>query len=465
MRKSLSAVAFRDIVSLVAPRILIAGVSTRAAAESAARAGFEVTALDAYADMDQHPAVRALSVTRDFGLRYSAAAIARVSRSLDAGIVVYLSSFENHCRAIADMSAGRVLWGNPPAVVRRVRDPFVLASELARRGFPVPAVRRPGSAADHAALRRPGSAAGHAALRRPGSAAGHAALRRPGSAAGHAALRRPGSAADVSCGRPGDSARTPDDSYGDATRWLIKPRASGGGHGVRAWTGSPIPRGCYLQEQIDGVPASIVFVAWRGRATPLAMSRQLIGDEAFGASGYRYCGSIIDAADARFGAGSPMFAAASALASAAAEAFDLVGVNGIDVIARDDVPYPIEINPRWSSSMELVERATGLSVFAAHAAACTSALSTLNDLRPHFRRAIGKAIVFAREAVRIGDPRAWLEDPDVRDVPHPGERIAAGRPVCTVFASGADAEACHIALVRKADSIYEQLGRWTREAA
>jgi hypothetical protein len=32
----------------------------------------------------------------------------------------------------------------------------------------------------------------------------------------------------------------------------------------------------------------------------------------------------------------------------------------------------------------------------------------------------GKAIVFARENLVIGDTRRWLEDPDVRDVPHAG---------------------------------------------
>ncbi len=50
----------------MATRVLIAGVSTRAAAESAANAGFTVTALDAFGDLDQHPSVRSLSLPRDF---------------------------------------------------------------------------------------------------------------------------------------------------------------------------------------------------------------------------------------------------------------------------------------------------------------------------------------------------------------------------------------------------------------
>jgi hypothetical protein len=41
--------------------------------------------------------------------------------------------------------------------------------------------------------------------------------------------------------------------------------------------------------------------------------------------------------------------------------------------------------------------------------------------------AVGKAVVFARRDVTIGDTERWLADATVRDVPHPGERIRAGR--------------------------------------
>jgi hypothetical protein len=56
-------------------------------------------------------------------------------------------------------------------------------------------------------------------------------------------------------------------------------------------------------------------------------------------------------------------------------------------------------------------------------------------------RAHGKAVVFARRDVVLGDTRPWLEDPTVRDVPFPGERVRAGRPVCTVLTDGAGAAA------------------------
>src|SRR6187549_3175210 len=97
---------------VVMPHVLLAGISTRAAAESAARAGFAVTAIDAFADLDQHAGVRSLSLRRDLGAAVSAHAAARTARSIACDAVAYLSSFENHPRAVRALGAGRVLWGN-----------------------------------------------------------------------------------------------------------------------------------------------------------------------------------------------------------------------------------------------------------------------------------------------------------------------------------------------------------------
>jgi len=235
----------------------------------------------------------------------------------------------------------------------------------------------------------------------------------------------------------------------------VKPRASGGGHHVRRWhRGERVPRGCYLQEFIEGTPGSVVFVAAGRRAVPLGVSRQLIGEGPFGASGFRYCGNILVPA----GADDTVVDRACAMAAAVCEEFSLVGVNGIDFVAKGDVPHAIEVNPRWCASMELVERAFGLSVFGAHAAACRDgALPDFDLVRARRAEAVGKAVVFARHDVTVGDTRAWLADAGVRDVPRPGARIRAGRPVCTVFAAGRDATECHALLVRHANRIYARL--------
>ena len=377
-------------------RVVIAGTSTRAAAESAALAGFQVTAIDAFGDRDQHPAVRSLSVVRDFGSRPSAAAFARAARTIECDAVAYLAPFENHPRAVAALSAGRTLLGNPPDVLKRVRDPQRLAEAFRRLGFTAPRVRT-----NHRHL-------------------------------------------------VNDS--------NDA--WVLKPRRSGGGGGVMRWEpGGPPGRGRYLQEFIEGTPGSVVFMAGAGRSVPLGITRQIIGDPAFGATGFRYCGSILAAAG-------PV--GAERLAAAVTEAFDLVGLNVIDFVARDGVPYPIEVNPRWSGSMELVERVVSVPLFGLHAALSSSHEPPPVSLgwgRPPRRGVPGKAIVFARHDVLTGDTRGWLDNPSVRDVPHPGERIAAGQPVCTVFAEGVDAAACHAALAARAERVYQELAAWRPKGA
>src|SRR5207249_1071931 len=73
-----------------AARVLIVGVSTRAAAESAARAGLAVTALDAFADVDQHPAVHASTLPGSF----SARSAANAARTVECDAVAYLANFE-----------------------------------------------------------------------------------------------------------------------------------------------------------------------------------------------------------------------------------------------------------------------------------------------------------------------------------------------------------------------------------
>jgi predicted ATP-grasp superfamily ATP-dependent carboligase len=241
---------------------------------------------------------------------------------------------------------------------------------------------------------------------------------------------------------------------------LLKPVASGGGRGVRQWhRGAPVPQGWYLQRRIEGTPGSIVFLASRGRATPLGVSRQLIGDPAFGATGYRYCGNILAAdADAAFGSDSTLISRAAELASVASAEFELVGINGIDFMARDGVPIPVEINPRWAASVELAERAFSRYLFGDHVEACAStSLPAARTVVAPRGTTTGKAIVFARADAVTGDTASWRRDPDVRDVPRPGMHIRAGEPICTVFARADTAAECHAALVERASRIYAAL--------
>ena len=213
-----------------------------------------------------------------------------------------------------------------------------------------------------------------------------------------------------------------------------------------------VTRGHYLQEFVEGTPGSIIFVAAGSRGVTLGVTRQLVGDDAFGASGFRYCGNILTEPE-------DLVPDAVALVDAVAAEFSLVGVGSIDVIASEHGLLPVEVNPRWSASMELVERARGMSMFAIHADACAKGdLPVFGDrVSLEKGKTHGKAIVFARQDVVIGDTRPWLEDPDVRDVPHAGDRIEAGQPICTVFAAGSDEASCYARLIERAARIYGEV--------
>jgi predicted ATP-grasp superfamily ATP-dependent carboligase len=411
-------------------RLLIVGVSTRAAAESAANAGFEVTALDAFADLDQHPTVHAITVPRPPGEPFRAAAAARASRGILCDAVAYLSHLDNHPRLVEQLAAGRTLLGNAPATLRRVRRPRLVMEALRQHGCPAPEVL----------VGAEGRRSGGGALR---SSAGAPPSANPAPHVG---------------GRT--HALTPLDQH--EPEWLVKPLRSGGGQRVESWRpGASVPRNAYVQRFVAGTPASIVFVAAHGESVPIGISQQLVGVPAFGSSGYGYCGNLLTTArDETFDAQS--VERLYTITRSLAQHFDLVGVNGADVIMQNGIPWTIEVNPRWSSSAELVERAYGISVFRAHADACTSGQLLDFDLARARRgaRVWGKAVVFARYDVVCGDTRRWLGREMVRDIPHPGELIRSGGPVCTVFAEAADADDCRAALVARAEAVYQELAGW-----
>ena len=382
-------------------RVLLAGVSTRGFAESAVRAGYDVIAVDGFGDLDLRACATEVHVVRVGGRFRARAAVAAV-RDVSCEAAVYEAGFENHPGAVRALAARRVLWGNPPAVLARARDPRRLARVVGKAGLPAPRVR----------------------LTRPA----------PGVRGG----------------------------------WVVKPLHSGGGDGVAVWRtgrGAPMPRRSYFQERIVGVTGSIVFVADGRRAVPLGLSRVLAGETAFGADGFRYCGNILGAAgDPQFPADERLLDRATLLAQTVTRAFGLVGVNGVDFVARRGLPWAIEVNPRYTAAMELVERAYGISMFDVHVRACRHSLPAF-DLAAARRRApdaVGKAIVYARRPTALGDTRPWVLDADVRDISPPGTRFAPREPICTIFARGRDATACFAALARRAAGIYRDVER--REA-
>ena len=165
------------------------------------------------------------------------------------------------------------------------------------------------------------------------------------------------------------------------------------------------------------------------QAVVLGLTEQLVGQRAFGVRGHRWCGNLVPP---RMSSGE-LLDQARVTCSRLAAAFGLRGLFGVDFMWDGERAWTVEVNPRPTSSLEAIEAAYGVDVFGAHLRGCAGELPRIDAERSG---AAGKAVLFATEDVVVGDSLRWPAR-GVRDVPHPGERIAAGRPICTIVATAA----------------------------
>ena len=288
----------------------------------------DVIAFDLFGDRD----LRADRIVT----RRSLTALVDAAMEEEPGEVIYGASFENHPKLVERLAERHTLLGNPPEVLRAVRDPLKLGAVL--DCYPRTTFTPPTSG-----------------------------------------------------------------------RWLRKPLRGGGGTRVREWRGGALPKGTFLQERIDGVPCS---AAAEGDVV-LGITEQLVGRREFGVRGYRWCGNLVP----------PRVPVpldqVQAICSRLVAAFGLRGSYGVDFVWDGERARVVEVNPRPTASLEVIDPA----------------------------RAAGKAVVFATEDVVVGE----LEG--VRDVPHPGERIAKGRPICTVLATAATPDDVLAELERQAAAL------------
>ena len=229
-------------------------------------------------------------------------------------------------------------------------------------------------------------------------------------------------------------------------KYLVKPRDGYGGRGIEWWhTGKLVGRNYYLQEYVRGTPHAAVFTADGWSARLLGVSEQLVGEFTFGAAPFAYCGSIGPvrmSEQAR--------AALSHFAVQLTQRCDMRGVFGIDFIMdmRGNV-RPVEVNPRYVESIEVLERAGDLVALSGYASQSQSR-ETRTATGVH-----GKAVVFAKMRCRAGDLQANVEPRYLADSPQPGTRIAASQAICTIFAQAANRDQCERELQQRARQIYE----------
>ena len=232
--------------------------------------------------------------------------------------------------------------------------------------------------------------------------------------------------------------------------WLHKPLGSSSGAGIDFWQANSCggeDRGYYFQRHVEGLPCAAIYVADAQTSRLLGVTQQLIGTDWTGAAPFHYSGSLGPL---------PLAPATRAelerLGEVLRREFGLRGLFGVDGVLSDGAFWTIEVNPRYTASVEVLERVAGCRAIELHMRACMGeapAVAPLGEssIGPSMApRAAGKVVLFARQplagrdalwqqAIAAQHGAAW---PSVADIPAAGAAMAAGAPILTLFADGAD---------------------------
>jgi predicted ATP-grasp superfamily ATP-dependent carboligase len=373
--------------------LLIFGASARAAAFSALRAGMRPWCADLFGDADLQK--HCPTVLLDRG-EYPEGLL-RAIQQAPPGPWIYTGGLENRPTLVAKLAQIRPLWGNHGKALALARSPAHVFKVLQRAGIPCPAVR--------------------------------------------------------------SAAAPPIDG-----RWLVKSLHGSGGAGVQFWdTSQPArrrrwasrgpsgPGSSYLQEYKDGNSIAALYLGEGQRARFLGVTRQLVGESWLNAAPFHYCGSIgpIDPS-------SQLRARLDRLGDVLAGACGLRGLFGVDGVLQGEVLWPVEVNPRYTASVEVLEYALGVSLLTHHRAIFDTAYRAPNSIPLAEGPIIGKAILYARESLQFPRDGPWVgslerdgrveEMPAFADIPHAGETIEQGRPILTLLARGGTVADCTDAL-------------------
>jgi predicted ATP-grasp superfamily ATP-dependent carboligase len=242
-------------------------------------------------------------------------------------------------------------------------------------------------------------------------------------------------------------------------RWLLKRAASAAGRGIEQWNaGTRFPEQYYLQREIFGESRSGAYLAEVDQCRLLGVFDALPPAPGTGARRFWYAGSI---------GPRPLsqreYDYWHALGRWIWQSFALRGLFGVDVVVRESEILVLEVNPRLTASMELLDRSGGNSVVAMHVGACLEKSAALYSAPadnaseiarnaapitgPVQRLVHAKAILYATRPTTITSSLsdAWLRrklsantgmQSPIADIPWPGSRIDPGTPIVTVFGSG-----------------------------
>ena len=335
---------------------------------------------------------------------------------------IYTGGLENYPDLVERMSALRPLFGNGAEVLRKIRDPELLAACLAQAdsNFAVPEIR------------------------------------------------------------------TSPPPPGSEKEWLRKPRRSAAGLGIRKAKLNEQPKheeNFYYQQLVPGVATSAVFLANQKSSEPLTplespdptvkvflvnrackslgMTDQQGGVADLPEEPLLYAGSSITSrqldVDWQYGEW------LDDLGELLTREFGLRGLFNLDLVGDY---WLLEVNPRYSASMEVLEHMSGQNFLAMHVAAFGSNFQGETRCRiSKCPRHVAKRIVYASSDCIVSPELSQLRKkwnverllPCLADIPRTGDRILRGQPVATVIVEGASDEEVQRLLEERVSALKQTL--------
>jgi len=383
------------------PSILILGASTRAAAHSAIRAGLRPICGDLFADLDLRKCAHVVEVAQyPHGLAAAAATVPPCPW-------MYTGGLENHPRLVGRISEARPLWGNGPAVLRRIRDPWHVHQLLDNARLPALRVWRCEAAPP-----------------------------------------------------PADGTWMQKPLHGAAGRGI---RVWDHDTASRA----PLLEAHFFQERRAGTPVSAIFLATPQNTLLVGTSRQLVGMREVHAPPFAWCGTItpIQLPDAvvstirnigeTLGREAGLRGLFGCDFLVEAEQAWLTEVNprypaSTELVERA-LRVPLLDWHRRACEAFVVPRSGGFHPVPPEGGTTNAAI-------------LGKIVLYAsRDTVApdltrfIYQPSSWVASDEVghdslpylADIPTPGQSISRGQPICTLFARAQSEAQCLARLIRR----------------
>lgn len=341
-------------------RVLLAGASVRAAAESAHAAGYQVIAVDLFADSDTQDVATCEAIQN-----YPDDIASLIGKYQPDGVCI-TGALENYPDLIQRIRCQTNLLAPPTPLLAKIREPKLLSSLLSQAGFHYPEI--------------------------------------------------------------GQS------SNSQVKRWLLKPYQSAAGHRIQFHQPTEqVPDTHYFQEYIEGKSMGANFLIQSNQAILLGTVEHITSHDNF-----EFHGAIVSSVP-------PTVEHDLLRLGTLLNHLGLRGLLGVDFLLTDDNQITIlEINPRYTASMELLEPRWQAPLLEYHIKAFTEHPFPIQATADAYLDQLvhGKRIVYANQSLHIDlhqlhafQQVAAQSSAILSDIPQVGNTIETGHPVLTIRTS------------------------------